>query len=127
MSSVADAESVLDVAERLADGSAEVPGLSGPRAACLVGRQALEQVIMDLLAARGLRPTGGTTRSHLICLAEAYRDHGDVSFRASSAWSQLSTACHHHAYELAPTVGEARRLVDEVRWLHFVQEEGKCA
>ena len=72
MNSATDTDSVLEQAQRLADGAAEVPGLSGPRAACLVGRQALELVITDLLAVRGLRPTGGTTRSHLICLAEAF-------------------------------------------------------
>lgn len=118
---VDDPQAVLDLAQRLADGTAQVPGPAGPRAACLVGRQALELVIVDLLAAHQLRPRGGSTRSHLICLAEAYRDHDEVSFRASSAWAQLSTACHHHAYELAPTTGEARRLVEELQWLYSTQ------
>ena len=108
----------LDLAVRLADGTTQIPGLSSSRAACLVGRQALEMVIVDLLAARDLNPTGGTTRSHLICLADAYRDRAEVSVRTSSVWAQLSAACHHHAYELAPTHSEARRLLQEVQWLH---------
>ncbi len=108
---------VLEIAARLADGTTQIAGLSSPRAACLVGRQAFEMVLVDLLAARNMHPTGGTTRSHLICLAVAYRDQAELSVRASGVWAQLSAACHHHAYELAPTHGEARRLVQEVKGL----------
>jgi hypothetical protein len=34
---------------------------------------------------------------------------------ASYAWSALSRACHHHAYELPPTASELRALIDLTR------------
>jgi hypothetical protein len=37
-------------------------------------------------------------------------DESEFADAASVAWNGLSNACHHHAYELAPTVGEVRHL-----------------
>ena len=34
----------------------------------------------------------------------------DVAVKIEYAWNALSRACHHHAYELAPTVFELRHL-----------------
>lgn len=113
-------QEALGLARALADGSRRLPGMSGTRALCLVTRQALELVVADLLRIRGLCPTGGTMRSRLCCLAIAYDELPEVAYRAGGAWSRLSTACHHHAYELAPTSGEASALLDEVLWLSRV-------
>jgi len=41
----------------------------------------------------------------------------DLAARAGLAWSALRRACHHHAYDLAPTAGELRgwiTVVDEL-------------
>ena len=62
-------------------------------------------------------------RSRLTCLTVAYCDRPEVGQRARAAWSGLSSACHHHAYELTPTSGEAAVLLDEVIWLDSVHEE----
>ena len=37
--------------------------------------------------------------------------------RIGHAWSALSRACHHHAYELAPTAGELQSWFLVVREL----------
>ena len=36
---------------------------------------------------------------------------------AEYAWNALSQACHHHAYELAPTISELRHLHSKVAGL----------
>jgi hypothetical protein len=51
----------------------------------------------------------------LICLAAAYSDQAEPVNDLVSAWDQLSVACHHHAYELTPTLGEARDLLVRVQ------------
>ena len=63
------------------------------------------------------RPTG---RSQLILL----RELGDpvIAGKARIAWDGLSRACHHHSYELQPTVGEVRGLVMAVK---EIVEQGK--
>ena len=44
-------------------------------------------------------------RTQLICL-RSYLEDAPLAARASHTWSGLSRACHHHAYELAPTSTE---------------------
>jgi len=92
-------------------------GTNSARAACLLARQALEAVVNDLLAGRGLGCPEGSMRSRLIALGQAYAEEPEVAYRASTAWWRLSTACHHHAYELDPTPAEAASVVADVRWL----------
>ena len=92
--------------------------MSQARAVCLLTRQAFEQVVDVLLEAQQLACPAASMRARLISLGQAYgHDPERVAYRASTAWAQLSGACHHHAYELAPSLSEARRLVDEVDWL----------
>lgn len=86
--------------------SPETAGL-WPRAAALLGRQALEMAVDDFWAARRIPLESCPTRQQLICLRE-YLDDGDLAGRVHHAWNALSRACHHHPYELAPTVGELK-------------------
>jgi hypothetical protein len=44
-------------------------------------------------------------RTQLICL-RSYLEDAPLAARTSHTWSALSRACHHHAYELAPTSTE---------------------
>jgi hypothetical protein len=44
-------------------------------------------------------------RVQLIFL-RTYLGDAELAGRAGHAWSALSRACHHHAYELAPTAAE---------------------
>ncbi|GAA1554621.1 hypothetical protein GCM10009789_05050 [Kribbella sancticallisti] len=41
-------------------------------------------------------------------------DQNGLDRIAEHAWNALSQACHHHAYELSPTVSELRHLHAEV-------------
>jgi hypothetical protein len=61
-----------------------------------------------------------SARTQLLCLPEFLRDR-DIAASAAYAWSALSRVCHHHPYELPPTVVElghwleiAERLADAV-------------
>ncbi|HEX8487805.1 MAG TPA: hypothetical protein VF642_04610 [Propionibacteriaceae bacterium] len=117
MSSGAFVDGALEAAGTLAQGSASLAGTSSPRAACLLARQALESVVDGLLLDRGLGCPEATMRSRLIALGQAYADHPEVAYRASTAWWRLSNSCHHHAYELDPTPAEAAAVVADVRWL----------
>lgn len=92
--------------------------MSQARATCLLTRQAFERTVDDLLDARGLACPAASMRTRLITLGQAYSsDPEGIAYRASAAWSRLSSACHHHAYELSPSLSEAQALVDEVAWL----------
>lgn len=78
-----------------------------PRAAALLARQALEDG-MDRFwdtSAPGLEVC--SARAQLLCLGLLAKDE-EIGEEASHAWWALSRACHHHAYELPPTVDELR-------------------
>lgn len=84
-----------------------------PRAAALLARQALEAALDELwtVVAPGVEKTSGAAQ--LLCLRE-YLDDEELAERAAYAWSALSRACHHHVYELVPTVDELARWMDDV-------------
>jgi hypothetical protein len=84
-----------------------------PRAAALLGRQALELSLARLwtLTAPGLERT--SARCQLLCLTGLLDDR-DLAGRVSSTWSGLSRACHHRAYELAPTAAELTAWLETV-------------
>lgn len=83
-----------------------------PRASALLARQSLEAALEGFWKARRPEVAAVSTRAQLACLREYGPDPafaGDVAF----AWSRLSTLCHHHPYELAPTEPELRALFDD--------------
>ena len=86
-----------------------------PRAAALLACRAVEASVQRLWQHRQLDFRGCSMRVQLIFL-RAYLGDADLAARASHAWSALSRACHHHAYELAPTAGELRG------WFSVVEE-----
>jgi hypothetical protein len=96
---------LLGMARQLLDrASPETAGL-WPRAAALLGRQALEMAVDEFWAARRIPLESCPTRQQLICLRE-YLENDELAGRVHHAWDALSRACHQHPYELAPTVGE---------------------
>jgi hypothetical protein len=105
----------LDLAERLL-GRAE-PSTAGlwPRAAALLAREALESCVERQWTWRALDLRGCTMATQFICL-RSYLHDPRLAARAGHAWSALDRACHHHAYELAPTAGELRS------WFAVVKE-----
>lgn len=104
---------LLALADAILDGSITVPGASAARGAAVIARQVLEESVER--RCRELAGTVGrpTFRSQLVLL----RELGDpvVAERARVAWDGLSRACHHHSYELQPTVTEVRILVGRVK------------
>lgn len=81
------------------------------RIACWLTRSALEHQVVALLAEKDWVAGEATMRSAMTCLEAAYaEDDPDLVARAEYAWAALSRVCHQHAYELAPTVAEARSL-----------------
>ena len=76
-----------------------------PRASALLALQALEAGLLRLWERRAIDLQGCSMRTQLICL-RSYLEDARLAARAGHAWSALSRACHHHAYELAPTSGE---------------------
>lgn len=104
--------SLLELAQAVLGGTHPIPIAQTPRAAALLARQALEELIDELCVAVGAPLRRATTRSRLVSL-RILADDGVASI-AATAWAGLSRACHQHAYELTPTVGEIRHLIDLV-------------
>ena len=103
----ATADDLLSAAAGVCAGQQLLAERSQARAACLLTRQALEQVVDALLAERRLGCPAAGMRVRLICLAQAYTgEPREVAYRAETAWRLLSSACHHHAYELSPSLGK---------------------
>ena len=94
------------------------------RAAALLTRQVLEETLDGLwdnhYYYRYMKKTSRFTQ--LACLKQLARD-GRVSVDtvtsedAHSAWVALSRACHHHEYDLVPTVPEIELLISQVEQL----------
>jgi hypothetical protein len=76
-----------------------------PRATALLACRSLEATVNRLWERRTLDLQGRSMRVQLICL-RTYLGDAELAARAGHAWSALSRACHHHAYELAPTAAE---------------------
>lgn len=108
-----DARWLLGQTRALLDRAGGATAGRWPRAAALLARQALEVELDRALAVRapGLEQCSDA-RATLLCLRR-FRDH-DTALAVEHAWMALSHACHHHAYELPPTVDELRGWVEVV-------------
>jgi hypothetical protein len=97
------------MAQRLLDRpDARTAGL-WPRAAALLARQALEQALDEYWRSRQLPLDQLPTRPQLICLREYLHDDAGLAGSVNHAWNALSQACHHHPYELAPSLTDLQR------------------
>ena len=77
----------------------------GPRAAAMLGRQALE-LAMDrvwALTAPGMERM--SSRCQRLCLGTMLNDPS-LGRRVEWAWHVLSDACHHRVYDLPPSMRE---------------------
>ena len=109
----ADPAELLSLARALLSRSdAKTAGL-WPRASALLARQALEAGLDGYWTSRGIAFETRSGRAKLICLAQYLADR-ELAGRVHQAWAALSDACHHHAYELAPTVAELAGMLDVV-------------
>lgn len=81
------------------------------RMVCWLLRSVLEQSFVHLAEAQGTDLGTAYGRSRLICLRSLYEDAApELASAAEAAWTRLSRAVHHHAYELSPTVSEVEEL-----------------
>lgn len=98
---------------RAALGGSAAWGGAWQRAAAFLGRQALEAAVRDVWEGTGAGVGECSMVAQLVCLP-FYTEDAEVARRARQCWYALSSACHAHPYELAPTVAELRGLLDEV-------------
>jgi hypothetical protein len=105
----ATSQSLLDHAQALLDGTIRLPGSIAPRAAAFLVRQALEETARTLCREAGADIDRASMRSKLTALRVLYGDH--LADTLNVAWGELCNACHHHAYELAPTADEVHHLL----------------
>ena len=88
---------------------------SYPRAAALLARQALEARVQREWQATevSLAETNMANQFHALCQLR----NAEIAGMAHETWSALSHACHHHPFDLSPTVSELKPLIDTVRTL----------
>lgn len=102
-----DAEVLLARADKLLDSPDRTALGNSARLAAFLARQAVE----DLIDTRCAELTGvpvvvGTSKAKLAVLKSL--DKTPAGPALIDAWHQLSGFCHHHAYQLSPTVQEVR-------------------
>ncbi|CRK61215.1 hypothetical protein [Alloactinosynnema sp. L-07] len=100
----------LGHARAVLDGDHAVPARHVARLAAALARQALEEAV-EAVGIGAMREA--SMRVRLIGLRVDDRT-AVVAADAALAWRGLSRACHHHSYELAPTVDEVGHLIDQV-------------
>ena len=108
-----DLGTLLDLARGLLQRADPKTAGLWPRAAAVLGRQALEAALDTYWTGRGIALGACATRPQLICL-RSYLPDAPLAARVHHAWAALSDACHHHGYELAPTAGELGALLETV-------------
>jgi len=105
---------VLAAARDLLERHAPARAGGWQRAVALLTRQALEQGIEEFWATdpatAGLREA--TMKTQLTCLPEYLRPR--LAREISYVWAALSSACHYHPYDLAPTGAELAGWIDTV-------------
>lgn len=69
-----------------------------------------------------IRAEAASERARLTMLEGAYADDRGLASQAQYAWHRLSEACHQHAFELSPTHGETRDLIEIVAVLQARSE-----
>lgn len=107
-----EARMLLANAQTLLDAPDQAAGTSA-RLAAFLARQAVEELI-DARCAElaGVHVVGASTKAKLAVLKSL--DSTPTSAALIGAWHRLTGFCHHHAYELAPTVAEVREVCGAV-------------
>lgn len=104
---------LLAEADRLLRAQTSDAGGWWPRTVAFIVRAALEQELRSYWDRTAPGTDHVSMRAQLLVLRS--KASGDVAREAAAAWHGLSRACHHHAYELAPTAAELRGWLEAVR------------
>ena len=83
------------------------------RLAAVLTRQALEAIVDRRCTDIAPGVEDASMKVRLIVLYALAPDDESIR-KLDYAWGRLSSACHHHAYELSPTVTEIRGLCESV-------------
>ena len=102
---------ILAAADALAKPGRRSRAYGWPRVVAVLARHAIEETLRQYWALREPGMERCTWHAQLLCLA-VYLSNRDLARATAAAWSDLSRACHHHPYELAPTANELRALLD---------------
>jgi hypothetical protein len=86
-----------------------------PRAAAHLCRQALEEALDLYWRKRMPGLELASMRAQLTVLPTYLRDESALD--AAYLWGALSSACHHHLYELSPTAPELARWIESTQRL----------
>jgi hypothetical protein len=87
-----------------------------PRAAALLGRQALEGALDRLWMLRAPGVESSSMKAQLLALP-FYLGEEELAEDAAQAWWAFTRATHEDAYELPPTHEELERWLDDVEQL----------
>ena len=101
---------LLAEADRLLTGGHGDAGPWWPRAVAFSLRAALEAELDRYWHSRGDGVQRASRRAQFIVLSSRAYAGPEVGQPVAAAWYALTRACHHHAYELAPTAAELRTL-----------------
>jgi hypothetical protein len=102
-----------------------LPRATWPRAVAVLARQALETAVAGRLAKKAPGLQLCTFATQFRCLPW-YIDDRDTALLAHQTWAALSSACHHHAYDLAPTAEELRVWLADVDRVVLAVEVTEC-
>ena len=102
---------ILAAANALARPGRNTRAHGWPRVVAVLARHAIEEALRQYWALREPGMERCTWHAQLLCLT-VYLSNRELAREAAAAWSDLSRACHHHPYELAPTANELRALLE---------------
>lgn len=106
-------EYLLGVADQLVSRPHAATAGLWPRAAAVLGRQALESAIKEFWKQRSFQMEGCSWHAQLLCLREFAPEN--LSREAIQAYHNLSRACHYLPYEIQPNKDELRDWLQSVR------------
>ena len=119
-------QELVDAAEEVLVEPGDALFGSWSRASALLARGSLEAAIDLLWRTRAPLMADCSMAAQLLVLPSFLRDQ-EAARDAAYAWSALSRACHHHAYELPPTVSELRSLIGLTRRVNAAVEAATAA
>jgi hypothetical protein len=103
---------LLDIAYRLVNDPLDATRGRWSRLGAVLGRRALEEALTSFWGGHAPGVENASMRAQLLCL-RSYVDEA-VSENAAYAYDGLTRACHHHPYELTPTVDELSGWLGDV-------------
>ena len=98
----------------------------GPRAAAMLGRQALELAMQSVWAVTAPGMDRMSARCQRLCIGAMVNDH-ELGQRVEWAWHLLSGACHHRVYDLPLAVPDLVSALQTVEALAASAERLRAA